>query len=88
MQDRKIDPQVVFFSDEAWFPLRGEENPLNIQYWSAENSGLICELPLYDKKMGVWCTISAGHEISARDGQELQRVRNVNLMYVCPCIVV
>ena len=45
-----IDPQVVFFSDEAWFPLRGEVNSPNSQDWSAENSGLIREVPLHDNK--------------------------------------
>jgi hypothetical protein len=46
----KIDPRVVFFSDKAWFPLRGEVNFPNSQYRSAENSGLIHELPLHIKK--------------------------------------
>jgi hypothetical protein len=47
----------VFFSDEAWFSVRGEVNSQNDCYWGAEN--LIHELPLHDKRIGVWCTISA-----------------------------
>jgi len=65
----------VFFSNEAWFPLRGQANSPNIQYWSAVNSGLNDKND--KKKDGVWCTISARHEISAITGQELQRVSNV-----------
>ena len=77
MHDGKIDPQVVFFSDEAWFPLRGDVNSPNSQDWSAENSGLIRELLHDKKKISVWRAISARHEIAAIAGQELQRVSNV-----------
>jgi hypothetical protein len=56
VHDGKIDPRVVFFSDEAWFPLRGEMNSPNSQYWSSENSELIRELPLHDpKKKSLVC---------------------------------
>jgi hypothetical protein len=51
----KADPQLVFFSDEILFSLRGEVNSLNNQYWSAENSGLIRELPVNDKKWRLVC---------------------------------
>jgi hypothetical protein len=51
VHEGKVDPQLVFFSDEALFSLRGEVNFLNNQYWRAENSGLIRELPLNDKRM-------------------------------------
>jgi hypothetical protein len=34
-------------------------NSQSSQYWSAGNPILIRELPLHDKKIGVWCAISA-----------------------------
>jgi hypothetical protein len=37
VQDGEVEPQLVFFSDEAWFPLCGEVNSQNNQYLSAEN---------------------------------------------------
>jgi len=35
----------------AWFSLRGEVNSHNSWYWSAEKSGIIQKLPLYDEKL-------------------------------------
>jgi hypothetical protein len=52
-----VDPQLVCFSNEAWFSLCGEVNSRNSQHWSAENPKFIHELPLHDKKIGVWCVI-------------------------------
>lgn len=63
------DGKAVFFSDDAWCPLRGEVNSPNSQYWSGENSGLTRELPLHDKKMAFIVRYSARHEISAVVGQ-------------------
>jgi hypothetical protein len=48
-----------FFSDKAWFSLRGEVNSQNNRYWSAENPRFIYELPLHDERNGVWCAKSA-----------------------------
>jgi hypothetical protein len=59
VHDGEVDPQFVFFSDEAWFSLRGEVNSRNNRYWSAENPGIVHELPLYDETIGVWCAMSA-----------------------------
>jgi hypothetical protein len=39
-------------------------NSKNSWYWSAENSGIIHEIPLHDEKTGVWCALSAGCEFS------------------------
>jgi hypothetical protein len=57
--DGEVDPQLVFFSDEAWFSLRGKMNSQNNWYWYAENPRLFHEFPLHDKRIGVWCAISA-----------------------------
>jgi hypothetical protein len=34
-------------------------NSQNSRHWSAENPGLIHELPLRDENVGVWCAVSA-----------------------------
>jgi hypothetical protein len=47
------------------------------RYWSAENSELVDELPLYDEIIGVWCAKSARREILTVSGQELHRVNSV-----------
>jgi hypothetical protein len=55
VHDREVDPQLVFYSVEAWFSLCGEVNSQNNQYWCAENPRFINELPLHDERIGVWC---------------------------------
>jgi hypothetical protein len=59
VHDGEVDPQLVFFSYKPWFSLCGEVNSQNNQFWSAENPGLIHELPLHGEKTGVWCVMSA-----------------------------
>jgi hypothetical protein len=51
-------------------------NSKNSQYWSAENSEIIHEIPLHDEKAGVWCAMSAGCEFST-SCEELQGVNCV-----------
>jgi hypothetical protein len=51
----EIDPNLIFFSDEAWFYLNGEVNTQNSRYWSDSNPRIIHEFPLHDSKIGVWC---------------------------------
>jgi hypothetical protein len=59
VHDGEDDPQLVFFfSDEAWFSLRGEVNSQNNQYWSAENPRFIHKLPLHYERTGIWCATS------------------------------
>jgi hypothetical protein len=36
----EIDPQLTFFSDEAWFRLQGYINTQNNRYWSSQNPHL------------------------------------------------
>jgi hypothetical protein len=63
VHDGEFDPQLVFFSEEAWFSLCRVVNSQNNRYWSAENPKFIRELPLHDKRIGVWCVISASRII-------------------------
>jgi hypothetical protein len=53
------DPQLTFFSDEAWFHMQGYINTQNNCYWSSQNSHLTHEAPLHLVKVGVWCALSA-----------------------------
>ncbi|KAJ4430119.1 hypothetical protein ANN_22329 [Periplaneta americana] len=59
LNDGLFDPQLVFFSDEAWFHLNGRVNSRNSRYWCAENPNGVYEVPHYDRKIGVWCAVSA-----------------------------
>jgi hypothetical protein len=49
----EIDPQLIFFSDEAWFRLQGYINTLNNHYWISQNPHLTHEIPLHQVKVGV-----------------------------------
>ncbi|XP_069695687.1 uncharacterized protein [Periplaneta americana] len=59
VNDGHLDPQLVMFSDEAWFHLHGRVNTENSRYWSVDNPRLTHESPKHDPKVGVWCVISA-----------------------------
>ena len=37
VNDGLIDPQLLFFSDEAWFHLNGRVNTHKCRYWNSEN---------------------------------------------------
>jgi hypothetical protein len=54
-----IDPQLTFFSDEAWFHLQRYINMENNRYWRSQNPHLIHEVPHHLVKVGVWCAVSA-----------------------------
>jgi hypothetical protein len=51
----EIDPQLTFFSNEAWFHLQGYINMQNNHYWSSQNPHLTHKAPLHPVKVGVWC---------------------------------
>ena len=59
VHDGILDPQLTFFTDEAWFNLSGYVNSQNNRHWGAENPHVTFEIPLHDQKIGVWCAISA-----------------------------
>jgi hypothetical protein len=56
--DGMVDPDLAFYTDEAWFHLSGFVNSQNNRYWSAENLHSVHEVPLYGVKIVVWCAIS------------------------------
>jgi hypothetical protein len=49
-------PQLLFLSDEAWLSLCGEVKSQSSLCWSAENPGIVYEIPLRDEKFVVWFT--------------------------------
>jgi hypothetical protein len=42
----EIDPQLIFFSDKAWFHLQGYISTQNYRYWSSQNPHLTHEVLL------------------------------------------
>jgi hypothetical protein len=54
-----IYPQLTFFSDDAWFHLKGYINTQNNRYWISQNPHLTHEDLLHPVKVGVWCALSA-----------------------------
>jgi len=44
-----------FFTDEAWFHLRGYVNSQNTRIWAAENPHSVQKETLHLQKIGVWC---------------------------------
>jgi hypothetical protein len=55
----EIDPQLTFFSDEAWFHLQEYINTQNNRYWSSQKPHLTHEVLLHPVKVDVWCAVSA-----------------------------
>jgi hypothetical protein len=63
VNDGILDPQLGFYSDEAWFHLFERVNSQNNQYLSSVNPRLTHEMALPDPKVGVWCAISSQQTI-------------------------
>ena len=59
VHDGIVDPQITFFTDEAWFHLSGYVNTQNSRHWAVENPHVIHEGQRNEQKVGVWCAISA-----------------------------
>jgi hypothetical protein len=57
--EAEVNPQLTFFSNEAWFYLQGYINMQNNRYWSSQNPHVIHEILLHLVKFGVWCAVSA-----------------------------
>jgi hypothetical protein len=53
-----LGPELMSYSDQTWFILRGYVNSHGNRYWSKENPRSGHEVPLHDLKAGVWCTIT------------------------------
>jgi hypothetical protein len=55
----EIDPQLTFFSDEAWLHLQGYISTQDNRYWSSQNPHLTHQGPPHPVRVGVWCGVSA-----------------------------
>jgi hypothetical protein len=64
VDDGMVDPDIIFYTEKAWFHLSCHVNSQNSRCWSAENLHTIHEVLLHDVKIGVWCAISV-HRIIA-----------------------
>jgi hypothetical protein len=63
VRDREIGPTRVLFNGEACFHLSGYMNSHNNRCELAVNRMLIHDVPLHDKKVGVWCAMGANRNI-------------------------
>jgi hypothetical protein len=54
-----LNPNVNFFTEEAWFHLSGYSNAQKHMYWSSINLRLTFEVHIHDQKIGVQCAIIA-----------------------------
>jgi hypothetical protein len=54
----EIYPQLILFSEEAWFYLQGYINTRKNRYRSSQNPQLT-QVLLHSVKVGVWCAVSA-----------------------------
>ena len=81
VHDVKVDPNFMFFFDEACFSLPGKANSQNNRYGSTENPGLIRTLPLLYDKICVWCPMSTSREVQTVFGQDVQTVNNLLRRY-------
>jgi hypothetical protein len=59
VHDSVLDPELTFFTDEAWFHLSGYISAQNSRYWSSINPRQMFEVPLRDQKIGMCCAITA-----------------------------
>jgi hypothetical protein len=53
----KMDPQLLFMTDEAWFHVSGHVIAQNVRRWSDENPHTTQKVPLHREKVGVWCVV-------------------------------
>jgi hypothetical protein len=76
-----MDPQLLFITDKAYFPLSGYVNSQNTQIWNAENHHTVHQILLQDIKIGVWHAVSLRRIISPIFDHKTinsdQQVRNV-----------
>jgi hypothetical protein len=59
VHDGIVNPELLFFSDEAWLHLSGYVNTQNNRFWSSENPHQLHEHPLHDIKVGAWCAVTS-----------------------------
>ena len=49
--DKVVDPNLLFYSDGAWFHLSGYFNSQNNRYWCKENPHILNQIPLHNVKL-------------------------------------
>jgi hypothetical protein len=54
-----MDPVCVLFSDKTWLHVSRSLHIHNNRYWSAENTMLNHQVPIYDVIVVIWCAMSA-----------------------------
>lgn len=59
VQGGKIDPELVFFTDETQFYMNGHGTTQNNRRCSTEDPHFLHEIPLHSVTVGVWCALSA-----------------------------
>lgn len=55
----KLNPQMIWFSDECHFWLNGFVNKQNYRFWAGENPRVFEVTKMKPEKVTVWCAISA-----------------------------
>jgi hypothetical protein len=55
----EISPQLILFSDEAWYHLQGYINMQNNCDWSSQNPHLTHEVLFAPVIVVVWCAVNA-----------------------------
>jgi hypothetical protein len=58
VHDGILDPELTFFTDEAWSHLSGYISTQN-RYLSSINLRQTSEVPIHDWRNGVWCAVTA-----------------------------
>ena len=62
IDDKTIDPNLIYFTDESYFHLIGYVNKQNYRFWGSENPHLSVAQALHPQKVSVWCAFTA-HKI-------------------------
>ena len=71
VEHNQLNPELIWFSDEAHFHLDGYVNKQNWRIWGTENPHFSVQKTLYPQRVTVWCAISkrgiVGTNIYQRD---------------------
>jgi len=60
VESGRLDPNLIFFTDEAYFTLEGYVNKQNYRIWGSEPPKEFAEAPLHSRKIQVWCAVYSG----------------------------
>ncbi len=59
LEEKEVNLEDIFFSDEAHFDLHGNVNKQNMRYYAECNPKITCPKPLHSPRVTVWCAVSA-----------------------------